>query len=649
MLNDVKRPAFNIYVFGAFWDFRKRPFAIRHGYYIAGPPSPKVNLNVTGLQPKSMELIEIMKAEYNRLKAQGLSRVVIESRMKANFTELIIEDNRKYVKLNATTLKEQYAETFELLKKEGWSLEQIKTHIVNKIIESKLKPNMSTGLLFTVRNTSDHLNKKHIENIGNKTYEFEKLEMLETSRRMDASAHLPEPLEGGRGRNPKAKRGRKKYKKKLKQNMATPADLYVRVYIAADRRMLMAGVMRDNTTVDYRVGGCEFYYPDGKIQEGSYFIQSQSMEIYKNGKTLIGGYAMCHLCCMDHNSDYPEGVALIPKNFKGDKQIMYIRGNKHVLKSKNAKKEPLALCVRPFFGSLNYQKVSNFLLYYSSVGVSHFVFQNTGVATPRMNLLLKVAKASNISLEFRSWKMQDKLAYEFLQNMNIEICLHSLMGHFVFVGVVDIDELIVPKKGFMNIPSLLNYLIRPNQENSLVKVFMFKSAFFCDESYKYPTNAHALYSGDDSLQILRDVVRSSYIHDVRHKYIVRPEEVYEAHIHGVYLHARTLLKQQTRSTLFVNLSLAAIHHYRNIEINMTDLTIDRNCTIVDTTIRKFGQILKSNAFFDALYELDFLSSGQQSYVRPGPNLGFKMSLPGSGNLIVAFKEPAWSKRQEELV
>jgi Glycosyltransferase family 92 len=118
-----------------------------------------------------------------------------------------------------------------------------------------------------------------------------------------------------------------------------------------------------------------------------------------------------------------------------------IRGNRQVLKlmftKREKKKRLLALCIRPLFGiHIEFAKIANSILYYSQVGVNHFVFYNTGVASPRLIQLIEIVKNAGVSIELRPWLMQDKSAYEHLQTMNIEICLHSLIGHFKYVGVV---------------------------------------------------------------------------------------------------------------------------------------------------------------------------------------------------------------------
>ena len=47
--------------------------------------------------------------------------------------------------------------------------------------------------------------------------------------------------------------------------------------------------------------------------------------------------------------------------------------------------------------------------------------------------------------------------------MNIEVCVHSLMGFYKYVAVVDLDELIVPMK-YYNLPAMIQsitkYLIK---------------------------------------------------------------------------------------------------------------------------------------------------------------------------------------------
>ena len=165
--------------------------------------------------------------------------------------------------------------------------------------------------------------------------------------------------------------------------------------------------------MDFRTGICEFHYASGKVQEGGFYVQAQSREVIKPNKTMIAGYAVCRLCCQDHRDDWPVGVAMVPANYTGPKQVMMIRGNRQVIQmiansksihDDSKKLKELAVCVRPMFGNFNnYQQLASFLMYYWAAGAEHFVFYNAGATTPRMLEIFKLARNSGMSIELRSW------------------------------------------------------------------------------------------------------------------------------------------------------------------------------------------------------------------------------------------------------
>ena len=103
-----------------------------------------------------------------------------------------------------------------------------------------------------------------------------------------------------------------------------------------------------------------------QLAQVQYYLQVQSRELNKQGKMLAGAYAICHLDGFT-GDEYPEGVALRPLNYKGEKQIMMIRGNRKVVQhlgTRHARqKKFLAVCVRPIFKAYqDYQQMANFLV-----------------------------------------------------------------------------------------------------------------------------------------------------------------------------------------------------------------------------------------------------------------------------------------------
>ena len=207
----------------------------------------------------------------------------------------------------------------------------------------------------------------------------------------------------------------------------TKKILYVGVYLAGPKELLRHKLNHTEAeavkrgTVDYRMGTCELHYSSGRVQQVPYRIQKQRREIDKPRQFLIGAYAICDMCAVDQSRSWPTAVAIVPKNYVGVNQIISIRGNRDALsllidegrhENEDVRRD-LAVCVRPLFGEYsNYAQISGFLMYYSMVGVSHFVIYNGGAATPKLLELLNTARNVGLSIELRQWVYFQSRVYE---------------------------------------------------------------------------------------------------------------------------------------------------------------------------------------------------------------------------------------------
>ena len=125
-----------------------------------------------------------------------------------------------------------------------------------------------------------------------------------------------------------------------------------------------------------------------------------------------------------------------------------------------------------------------------------------------------------------------------------------------------------------------------------------------------------------------------YLYQVRYKYIVRPESVYEASVHFPFLMPRLISSSRAPLVHYVSESLALLHHYRDIELGMEgghitlkiptiklpnvicthihthiqlqihliaiDVKSNKTCSYMDQTIHRFRDDLKSAPLYTML-------------------------------------------------
>ena len=670
-MNDEKRKGTNIYVFGAFWDVRARQFNLRYGYWTQSyetylnqsaraemekkqkrnKTSTKLNMN-----PYNQTLAAEIKHMYYNLDSQGYSQEDIKSMLRGNFSAAVARDQTQRLDQNEkekTSMNEISSQvggsaSAIVLGTPNWSSSTSTTKALWD--PSSTRPKNRGGSSLSV----EEAKKQGLSEIQMKKW-FKNADM--NRRKRDAMNNTHVNVDSGSSSSIGVRRlegkpspsGTKPRLSKLPTGIGDA--LYVRVYMVAHKKLIGPGTLREGF-IDYRVGSCEFHYRSGKITQGKYYLQVQSRELNKPGKMLAAAYAVCHLDDFT-GGEYPEGVALNPLNYKGEKQIMMIRGNRRVVQNlgtRNAKqKKFLAVCVRPIYKAYrDYQQLANFLLYYSHVGVSHFVIYNSGVASPRLMGLLDIARRANVSLELRNWNIQDDLAYENMQNMNIEVCVHSLMGFYKYVAVVDLDELIVPMK-YYNLPAMIQSITKDTPKMiDKPHAFIFKTAFFCRTNSPRITFPDYKSNGD-KLMILRDTVRTDVIQRVRYKYIVRPESLYESSVHFPYVSPRVMMRQLTNPVLYVNASDALVHHYRDIELSMDDVMEAKNCSTVDNRMFRYANDLKSSQLYKLLASEGYWQPAErQTEIQESSRDSFDASLQGAAHIIVAYdKKLYFEKKRKE--
>ncbi|GBL98172.1 hypothetical protein AVEN_268262-1 [Araneus ventricosus] len=207
------------------------------------------------------------------------------------------------------------------------------------------------------------------------------------------------------------------------------------------------------------------------------------------------------------------------------------------------------LCVRPLYGSFSSISVIEFLAFYKTMGVQHFVFYRFNISEST-NLFFEYLKSTNLSIEINPWDMplDDDLIHEYGQIVFTQDCIVQSRYKFSHTIIVDIDEFIVPKI-HVNIPSLISYLDE-TYENA--GSYIIPMVLFCDE-FSYDKNSSSVF------RILNNNKRQKtpWAWGYRSKYIVRSSRVLQGGVHFVWKYEKNCYE------INVSHSVALLYHYRS--------------------------------------------------------------------------------------
>ena len=199
---------------------------------------------------------------------------------------------------------------------------------------------------------------------------------------------------------------------------------------------------------------CEFSYSDPSFNRSVVkvsWVQAPSCDWYSPNAHATHFYVYCNIPL---TKSLPVSVSLIVndhmmRKWKSDNEgrrrdfLIPIRGAKNLEAHQLSRK--LSMCVKPFlgnwavYGGSGYfepiELIINFFIYYSSVGVDHFVLYDQGTAPGSIYKIIELAKSAGISIEVFPWNIHERYGFGMFQTLSIEACLHRFlnMGENVIV------------------------------------------------------------------------------------------------------------------------------------------------------------------------------------------------------------------------
>jgi hypothetical protein len=247
----------------------------------------------------------------------------------------------------------------------------------------------------------------------------------------------------------------------------------------------------------------------------------------------------------------------------------------------------LMVCVKPMNNGpwQDFAQLLNFLVYYDTLGVEHFVLYNAGSATPHVLHILQVAESLGISISVLPWNLRETHGHSMYQSLLVEICNYeAMLSGYENVLIADYDELIVPRES-KDLLGLIQDLDQayPNASN-----------------YRFANHFFRLVESDSANATSRMVSLRKVKHEKptkdyqRSKMIVKPKRVGDVHIH------LASPVNQSYMEIRVPTDVAKMHHYRfRCEIQCSEAR-DKNVSVDYTIPNRFQSQLLSNRLYQKL-------------------------------------------------
>lgn len=208
----------------------------------------------------------------------------------------------------------------------------------------------------------------------------------------------------------------------------------------------------------------------------------------------------------------------------------------------------ISLCVRPLFHNLTSLQFSEFIAYYSTMGVDHFIFYYLKSFTS-LHMLLEIMKHSKSSYDIFLWDipLPDDLIHQSGQIIFSQDCIARSKNKFGHTIVVDLDEYVVPQV-HKNIKNLVSYL---DVEYPLAGSYVIPMVLFCGEYFVQKSNVSPFHFLNRNKR-----QKTHWQHQYRSKYIVKPDRILYTGIHFTW----KLAKDYTEINVSPNVAL--LNHYR---------------------------------------------------------------------------------------
>lgn len=227
----------------------------------------------------------------------------------------------------------------------------------------------------------------------------------------------------------------------------------------------------------------------------------------------------------------------------------------NVHKTGNTPLKFCSVCVRPIYAPFNeLSLITEFIGYYTSMGVSRFDFYIYELSKEAALLLSALKKHTGAPIQLHKWNLGLNLSrlQAYGQLAAIQDCIHRSRFISEFVINVDFDEFLVPKKK-RSIPEAILNVETAVGKNSLGSMVV-QNQFFCTE---YPYNAALLRQTPPLLSLIENVREAvPWEHNVRSKYITRASATVVGGVHFVWEHHPGVRQ------IKVPVDEMVLHHYR---------------------------------------------------------------------------------------
>ncbi|XP_076347615.1 beta-1,4-galactosyltransferase galt-1-like [Tachypleus tridentatus] len=243
-------------------------------------------------------------------------------------------------------------------------------------------------------------------------------------------------------------------------------------------------------------------------------------------------------------------------------------------------KDKLGLCVRPFFKNFNaVSQLKEFIAVYYMLGARHFTFYKYQLNV-RIEKMLYALQQKGISIEILPWNLPATLfgiTWAGAQYVSIEDCVYRHMYDLKYLAVVDVDEIILPRK-HSTLQAMISSISNGNW-GSLV----FRNAFFC----KSRSSAEKESNSTESFRTMTHLQHQKRIWSAkkRSKVIVQPTKIVICGIHYVHEHFND------SEAVVISPSVAILQHYRPGIFCRGNLETDKTALRFKTDLLKSVKLL----------------------------------------------------------
>jgi hypothetical protein len=254
----------------------------------------------------------------------------------------------------------------------------------------------------------------------------------------------------------------------------------------------------------------------------------------------------------------------------------------------------LMICVKPARNGIfyDYRLMISFLTYYNTMGVTNFLFMDTGSFSPRIYKIFNIASKMGIFINVQTWAMRETHGWENHQVLFNEVCVYYAMDEkYDNMAIVDFDEYIIPRvpidqfghlvmdndydSSISNttitaahdsnkFPNLLEYIDALDQQFPDASNYKFQQACFLRKD-NFDTIKHINDIGDSHNKIKKaaeTLVFFNNIHEIgpvpnrRTKHIYKPYRIGEIFVHS------TTAANGNYKEIQIKENLGGFHHYR---------------------------------------------------------------------------------------